>query len=325
MKKCIVSISLIFVIILSLGFCFIPSNVAYAETTQYIKIPVSDLEHNATAPESKIGIYKANELLFYLPESYYLKYDYTLADFYFVIYGNIENAYILKSDFDKINKQIKFVDPNFANNQLAYCNQRFYLKDKSVMNIDGKDIVNNTEKPFTIRCLGSKDDKFYVTADNGTESYAGLVDKNLFTDNAIQYHDITKDERIALLTQNKPKPADEAKATTSKTLRIILIVGIVVPAVLIVFLLFMPSKGSKTNYDKRTMKKNKKPTDYDRERNYNKEVDRPREYDRSYGRDYYDRPRDYRDYDRRDYDRPRNEAPSDYDYRRDYRDDERRY
>ena len=87
---------------------------------------------------------------------------------------------------------------------------------------------------------------------------------------------------------------------------VILIIGIAVPALIIVFLLFKPVSGDK-GYDKRKAMRRQEPErggiDYDRARSY--EADRDR-YDRGY-RDYErERPRDYgrdRDYDRgRDYD-----------------------
>ncbi|MBP3291860.1 MAG: hypothetical protein J6M26_05435, partial [Clostridia bacterium] len=134
--------------------------------------------------------------------------------------------------------------------------------------------------------------------------------------------------------ENLGESGDTSKSTL---LRIILIIGIAVPAVIIAIMLFKPGRNSaKTNYDRHAMRTRRDDDiDYDRDRRYDRDRDYSRRAPRDYDRDYdrrddrgYDR-RDDRDYDRRDYDRDYNRR-DDRDYRRrddrDYdRRDDRRY
>ncbi|MEG2687970.1 MAG: hypothetical protein RSA24_02245, partial [Clostridia bacterium] len=202
---------------------------------------------------------------------------------------------------------------------------------------------------FTFKYIGGAEgDKVFVAAQKGEQKLLVAIDKTSFETFSVPYHPVTEAERQQLLKPAE-KPATDAFKTPEKstTLRIILIIGIVVPAVLIVLLLFKPSKGSAKHTDKRAMKKSRKKGeyDYDRSRSYGTPTDSryasessvsrdrslPRDDDYSaHARDSYDRrdSHDYRDNnDRRDerYDDRKNRYDDkQYDNRsRDY--DDRQY
>ena len=126
---------------------------------------------------------------------------------------------------------------------------------------------------------------------------------------------VAEARRAELTAPEEPEQGDDGAADgdltggePSDALRIILIIGIAVPALIIVFLLFKPVAGGKRGYDKRKTMRRQDPEgggiDYDRTRSYESDRDRYdrgyRDYERERPRDYYDRaPRDDRDgYDR---------------------------
>ena len=156
------------------------------------------------------------------------------------------------------------------------------------------------------------DIKIYIT-ENGTVSIYGTANADSFEEFSVPWHPIAAERRAELLAPEEP--ADDGTADgdltggePSDALRIILIIGIAVPALIIVFLLFKPVAGGKRGYDKRKTMRRQDPEgggiDYDRTRSYESDRDRYdrgyRDYERERPRDYYDRaPRDDRDgYDR---------------------------
>ncbi|MBQ3755272.1 MAG: hypothetical protein II867_03845, partial [Clostridia bacterium] len=182
----------------------------------------------------------------------------------------------------------------------------------------GESTITN-ENGYTIRFIGfnATGEEFFVSATKEGVTKYGMVDKSLFVNDKIPYQARTEAEREELLEEiaKTPKTGDIVP-NTSKTLRIILIVGICIPAALIVFLLFKPSKGSRRQSVSRERARDE--FDYDNSRSY-----------RNDDRDYRDDRRDDRDYRDRDY---RDQRRDDRDYRdnRDYRDsrdyrDDRRY
>lgn len=135
----------------------------------------------------------------------------------------------------------------------------------------------------------------------------GFAPRDSFEDFVVPYHPITQAERDRLIN-SKPAPDPEKGdiiPNTSLALRIILIIGIAVPAIIIAILLFKPSKNDRTQ-GKSVMRSERRKNDFD-----------------------YDSSRTYRDdrYDneRNDYERGgsyQNNYPQGYDSRRD--DDYRR-
>ena len=136
----------------------------------------------------------------------------------------------------------------------------------------------------------------------------GIADASSFLSFTVGWHPVAETRRAELLAPEDPAPevpdGDLTGGEPSDALRIILIIGIAVPALIIVVLIFKPVRSDARGYDNRRKTVKERGTDYDRARSY--EADRDR-YDRGY-RDYErERARDYdgRGYDGRDYDRGR--------------------
>ena len=143
----------------------------------------------------------------------------------------------------------------------------------------------------------------------------GVAEADKFESFSVPWHPLAEARRAELTAPEEPEQGDDGAADgdltggePSDALRIILIIGIAVPALIIVFLLFKPVAGGKRGYDKRKTMRRQDPEgggiDYDRTRSYESDRDRYdrgyRDYERERPRDYYDRaPRGDRDgYDR---------------------------
>lgn len=236
--------------------------------------------------------------------------------YYQVDYMGIEDCMITKEDVptESVKAYEGVTASNFAPNVLLITNQS--------VTVDG--VAVNTSDGWTVKLMGYIDDNLYVKAVKDDVSRLGAVPKTSFNSFNVSYHAIAQAERAGLLNQTpNDEPGTVSGGGTSNILRIILIIGIIIPALIIVLLLFKPNRET-AGYDKRAMKKqpDSRKVDYDRDRRYGDDYrrdyrdypDRDRDRDRDY-RDRYDR--DYRGRDDRDY----RERTNDKDYRRDYPED----
>lgn len=338
MKKIITILALTFV--LSLGFLTMGllglSNVAQAQESDVIfaYVAPADLENNPYAGQSNVAVIDddTGDVLFYLIESYY--YPATAetwkGETYFKLAFEGLNASI---DTENLVVAPKTYDGVTLENALP---SNLLLKEGVTFTI-GSHTVDST---WTVKLMGMNEDDFFVQASFGEDTIFGLVEKTNFTTEEIAYHQIDEAIRQGLINKTPDEEvAESGDASKSTLLRIILIVGIAVPAVIIAIMLFKPGRNSaKTNYDRHAMRSRRDDdVDYDRDRSYDRDRDysrrESRDYDREYrDRDYRDRrddrdyrrdDRDYRDRrDDRDYDR---RDRDDRDYRRDDRDYDRRY
>ena len=170
--------------------------------------------------------------------------------------------------------------------------------------------VNADDDTYTLRYLGRSEedpDNIVFLAEYGVQQSAcGEAAADKFEPFSADWHPVAQARRAELLAPEDPEPdiadGDLTGGEPSDALRVILIIGIAVPALIIVLLIFKPVSGDKGYNARKTVRRqsDRGGIDYDRERSY--EADRDR-YDRGY-RDYErERPRDYdrgRDYDGRD-------------------------
>ncbi len=249
--------------------------------TKAILADCSDLINNEFATKSnlKISVFGKNEE-FYIPESYYILNPESInnSNFYFVEYMGIKFGY--QSDAPIIE------DVTFGSVDDAYPDVRLTLDgDDQVIIIDGTQLNEN----HTIKLMGYNEDstKLYVSATLDGNTVYGFIDATSVNSFNVPYHPLAQQERDRLLAElNKPTPDDgDITPTTSLALRIVLIVGIAVPAIIIAILLFKPTKNARRVVDRRRYQDD---IDYDE----------PRRRDRDDRRDYDDRDR-YRD-ERRD-------------------------
>lgn len=319
MKKFAVPALTLIVLALTLCtfFCVPASDgTAYAaENEYYICVSPSDgtLVANGTAQASDIAVYGgADEVVFYLTQSYYYK---------AVRYGSI---YILDSSVGSgyyiegpLPENVLYTSlPEGATTANAIPTVTLTIAEGASVTLANLVTVDSSDTSYTLKFLGfagySETDgarTVAFSADNGISPVTyGTAKESAFNEFSVAWHPVAEARRETLLApeDTDDDDVDLTAGTSSDALRIILIIGIAVPALLIVFLLFKPSSDKKRSYDKRAMRGDtRRGIDYDRERSY--DADRER-YERG-----------YRDYERREYPTDRR----DYDY--DGRDDDRRY
>ncbi len=312
MKKSTATLTIIFCLFI-IGLIFsAPTKVASADEAAYVYAQPQNLVSNEFAGASTLAIRDdtSGTILFYVPESYFVKLTATMWPYYNVDYMGIEDCMVTKEDVpaDSVKAYEGVTESNFAPNVLLITNQS--------VTVDG--VAVNTADGWTVKLMGYINDNLYVKALKDDVSRFGAAPKASFNTFNVSYHAIAQAERAGLLNQTpNDEPGTISSGGTSSTLRIILIIGIIIPALIIVLLLFKPNRET-SGYDKRTMKKqpDSRKVDYDRDRRYGDD------YHRDY-RDYpdrdRDRDRDYRDRDDRDYrgrdDRDYRERTDDRDYR----------
>lgn len=321
MKNAVIKFSfaaLAVIMLIACGFSLIPcESIAYAESTvSVIEAPVSNLEGNAAAGKSTLKIIPKNgNKAILIPESYFVQYKslYT-GDVHTVIYAGEE--YYFKGE-------PTVVEISVNENELLSPNVPLTLKENANVTINGIIPITNE---YTIKLLGYSEDgtELYVSllldGNSPLHSFIPTESVEAFT---VPYQLKTQTKRDELLASKVEPPVIEDGnfvANTSVALRIVIIIGIAIPIVLIVILLFKPSKNDR-KYTKNSVRgaRSADEFDYDDSRSYRRRDDRDRD-SRDYDRRDYERDRDRdRDYDRRDrdYDRDYEDRDRGYD-RRDY-------
>ena len=333
MKKVltILTIAFIFAITFSMWGFSVDTDIAQAdESVSYVCIEPTDLEKNEYAGATPVAVIgEDGSTLLYLIEGYYypvITQSIGGKNYYFLrVEGVSNNAYV-----DSTVAPISLPSGATKENALP---GNLLLKENVTISLDGQTV--DTRQGWTVKLIGIKDNDFFVQASKDDTVICGLVAKDNFTMSNVAHHPVFQAKREGLLNAT---PEDEITSLTPNTdksviLRIILIIGIAVPAIIIAIMIFKPGRASaKTNYDRHAMRtRREEEMDYDRERRYDREKDYSRRApydDRSYDdRDYNSRP-DQRNYDRQGYDRPRdNYDGRSYDgrgydeYRDGYRDD----
>lgn len=322
MKKILTFFTIAFVLALTFsmwGFQYGQDVAEAEETISYIHIAPADdsLKANEFAKASNIEVKDktTGDLLFYLIESYYYPvYAKTLLNTYYEL------------DIDGVEGLVEIASISNAPTTYAGVNpdnalpSNLLLKEDVTISVKGHTV--DTRDGWTVKLVGVNGDSFFVVASKDDIVVSGLALKDNFTTSNIPYHSIYQGRRDGMLNQT-PDGAVESENNTDKSviLRIVLIIGIAVPAIIIAIMIFKPGRASaKSNYDRHAMRtRREEEMDYDRDRSYDRERDYSRRgaYD---DRDFRDDRRDDRYDDRRD-DRYENRGYDDrrYDDRRDDR------
>ncbi|MDE6302028.1 MAG: hypothetical protein K2M36_00360, partial [Clostridia bacterium] len=249
---------------------FSTAQIAYADSSvEVVKAPVSNLEGNATAGKSTVAVFDNENRTFYIPESYYLSSPTTIVSgmIYGVQYAG--ETFFLREQ--PVTSQI-----NVADDEVLSPDVRLFVKEDANV-VLGTQAINNE---YTIKFLGYNEDgtEIYVSATfNGSAAHGFIATTDLepFT---VPYQQRAQEERDALLAAleaQQKNPFGVNPKNTSVALRIILIIGIAVPTVIIVFLLFKPSKNDR-KYAKNTVRgsRSRDDFDYDDSRSYRRDRDR---------------------------------------------------
>ena len=279
----------------------LPYKIAYADSTQEVLVaPVSNLEGNEYAVASALELTSGDDT-FLIPESYYISeisQKTAVPQYYQVKYCGM--SFYFKAETRPQTSTVTFSDGVSLSPDV-----RLTLTAES-LSLSGIEITSD----YTIKFLGyhpTDTTQIYVVAMLDGSTYCGFASRDSFEEFAVPYHPIAQAERDRLIASKAEPDPDKGDIipNTSLALRIVLIIGIAVPAIIIAILLFKPSKNDRSQ-GKSVMRKERGRNEFD-----------------------YDSARTYRDGDRYDsrYDSrrsdPRYDSQDDYDQRRDPRYDSR--
>lgn len=252
-------------------FLFAPeADIANAanQTRSVIKATVSNLIDNEYAQKSTLKVMKDNDT-FYIPESYYVEIGEKLGllNYYNAKYAGIDVFYL--SETETLENQ----DSIFDENEHLYPELRLYLVEGATVKVKGRQLVSDD----IIKFLGFNEDDAEIYCSVSTsenETFYGFIPRTSLNTFNVPYQERTQKEReLILAEQNKPDDNEgnisdgTLTPNTSLALRIVLIIGICIPAALIMVLLFKPSKDDGV---KRNRRKNiaDNGVDYDDSRSF---------------------------------------------------------
>lgn len=271
MKKLFVTLFLIICICasFSLFFCAGEKNVASADDgTVYVYVAPSNLKDNEYAGQTTIAVRDNDDesVLFYLIESYYYPVKKVGRSYQLKIEGADLNAYIEADDLTTAPSTYSFVTAESAI-------PSFLIKTDGDITVGTQTV--NSANGWTVKLAGLNGDDAYVYAMKDSVTVCGLVAKSSLVDFNVPYHPVAQAERNGLFTETPDEnDVNENSQKTSVALRVILIIGIIIPAVLIAILLFKPNK----NYDNKSQSRERRATSrseydddrtFDKRRNYN--------------------------------------------------------
>lgn len=244
----------------------LPCSIVYAASEKDVVLAtISNLEGNEYPVASTVALYLEGDG-FYIPESYYVTYV----------------------------KKVTAIDITYYT--VTYCGKEFSCKDSSLpsvskvsfddgispypdvtLTIVGESLVlngNTVTNDYTIKFLGyhlTDGAQIFVMATYDGNTVYGFAQKDAFNTFVVPYHPIAQAERERIISSKlppEPKSGDIVP-NTSLALRIVLIIGIALPAVIIVVLLFKPSKNDVSGGKNQLRRARKKDEfDYDSSRSY---------------------------------------------------------
>lgn len=298
--------------VICLTFAFMPASAVSHAASSYSETPDATVFENGTKYRVPIGsrymVYKSIDdeeyALFAIPETYYFTYRNSGKNGrnYISYNGISDGIYIKETSAMSLNaeKDVGTCE-GYSCDVNVTKGTTFYVQSTVWM-------TNQIDNDSVITLIGFSD---FITPEGTTLYNAayvkvgttyGFVDKSSLTKtDGSQVTDIPLHDNYK--PQDVPDKTVETKAADpNKLTRIILIVGIVVPALVIVLLLFKPSKKGRYDYDRNSTMNDYGASPYDRPRSRYRD-----DYDDGRRRDDYRRDRrpddDYDDgyYDNRRY------------------------
>ena len=269
-------------ILLVSGVFLVNENIAYAENEQlvtgryiYAKNAEPIYGEDVFVNNSPVAVYEnpndalkgdQDNALFYLPYTYYLEVtDEDLGNVIYKVkyldldelYVNIDNLTIKDENGSVIEKwepkDRTFSDANAPYPQLS---QRKLELATTVTSVN----INNIDcdSSYTFKFIGSdNNNSFYVQAEKDATIIYGKAPKTSFK----EFNLTTNIDAVEVYVP----PIEPILPPTSNALRIIIIIGIAVPAVVIMLIIFLPRKKEAPQQDFMKSKKHD-DIDYDRDR-----------------------------------------------------------
>lgn len=251
---------------------FVTPTPAYAQAEQkpVIKAVAQDFKTNEFASKSNVYLYtQKGESKFYIPESYYLE---QLAP---VVDGSTyyQAVYCGATFFIDVKEVPTDIPVEYFDEDEALCpSVTLTVKEEAIGTFAGE--LKDIDSTYSILFLGYAEtgDDIYVaaTAEDG-KVYYGFAPQTSFEHFDVPYQKKTQADRDAYLAQLENQlPAPEAGSLPapegSLALKIILIIGICVPAVIIMILLFIPNKNNRSYA--RNSRRDNGGRDYDERQRY---------------------------------------------------------
>ena len=249
----------------SLCFLALNSDVAFAEedTTSYFYIKQSTLSKTAESSEIYFRNTSGDEL-FAIPQSFYVKITGEASGgSYPAEYLGIAGT-IAQVDESKITKPDKTVYSNTTINDSNAYPTLSNIELTPISDTFTVDDIQYSKNQASVYILGKTLDssKIYVMVKMGGNTYTGKAATTQFNTKTIQ----ANDEVINYIdAQENGNNSNQPNTNNSKALRVILIIGLIIPAVIIALLIFIPKKSEQ--YDKARMNSKKVGNiDYDKTR-----------------------------------------------------------
>jgi hypothetical protein len=240
---------------LTFGFSVAP--VACADGNAYIKIPdatpLSQL-NNASVSSVRFKIFVEGGNIgdaFYLPTTYYVKVTgnkitlWNLEYYYPVLYNGYDGLVYL-SDFGQTPEPqaVPAVDALGENGEAPTFNLTYTAAEPT--QISGKSVDGTWTITYMGEAVPDAGAVFVKCQKAGESAVYGVIQKANFSAFTVPLHQVTIDEKAALSTPDGS--VQENKRPDDAVIRTVLIIGIVIPAVLIIVLLFVPRRRA-DNYD----------------------------------------------------------------------------
>ena len=268
-------ISILVMTFLMFSFCLFALNRGIAladDETQYYYIPQDTL--SKTAASSSVYFVYQGDNLFKIPESYYLKivgeataYDVPVS--YKGLVGTIS-----KEKADSLSKKTTTQYSGAAiTDDNAYPNIELSFSG-SALSFETLDGISTSKDPALIHVyyLGKSDDN--------TKTYIKVIegDTTFFGSTTAQFETYTVSANLEVInfinSQESGSSSNQTNTNNSKALRVILIIGLIIPAVVIALLIFIPKKSEQ--YDKARMNSRKVgKIDYDKTRMQDPNMQQP--------------------------------------------------
>ena len=260
-KLTIVTIFCLAIAVLAFSVAFESTDVAYADE-DYFYVPQE--------PQNKIAVSSTIEFsntdgtgLFYIPESYYIKFLGDNSDSISVSYMGLEGTIKKNLGLDK--KSITAISKKTITESNAYPNIQLTTSEENIsytnMNDVETSVAANTVKVYF---MGEAKDgtNIYIKFVTDDSTFYGYTNKSIFGSYTLS----ASQEVIDAIDKANTSPiAKSTNTNNSKALRVVLIIGLIIPAVVIALLIFIPKKSEQ--YDKARMHGNKTTfIDYDKTR-----------------------------------------------------------
>ncbi len=276
--KFVLTIALAALLWLSAAIFVMPISAAYAEegnlkTVIRVGVDASTLENEPYAGRSAVALNvyaNTSNDVFYVPTSYFLEgpsqpYPSVAPNIWSVKYAGEEFLLPQESLLPKEEGYVKTEKITVSEGELLYPDVKLTLKDGVTIG-DGTKQYDNSS---TISFLGYGKDasKIYIKAvDPSGAKYLDFVTLDSFLPFEVPYQARAQKQREDILankTNSTTPEAGELQPSSSKALRVVLIIGIALPAVIVMLLLFLPTRGDRVYGNRSATMSDPSAVDYD--------------------------------------------------------------